>query len=58
MHERTFIHHPGSFTVGEASNASPKTALLLYDPERYEFNILIQFGHVNLGLEDGKFSPR
>ena len=58
MHERTFAHHPGSFTVGEASNASPETALLFCDPERREFNMLIQFEHVNLGLENGKFSPR
>ena len=43
MHERTFAHHPGSFTVGEASNASPETALLFCDPERREFNMLIQF---------------
>lgn len=58
MHERTFAHHPGSFTVGEASNASPETALLFCDPKRREFNMLIQFEHVNLGLENGKFSPR
>lgn len=58
MYERTFAHHPGSFTVGEASNASPETALLFCDPERREFNMLIQFEHVNIGLENGKFSPR
>ena len=58
MHSRTFARHPGSFTVGEASNASPDTALLFCDPQRREFNMLIQFEHVNVGLEDGKFSPR
>ena len=58
MHERTFAHHPGSFTVGEASNASPESALLFCAPERREFNMLIQFEHVNLGQENGKFSPR
>ena len=58
MHERTFAHHPGSFTVGEASNASPESALLFCDPDRREFNMLIQFEHVNLGQENGKFSPR
>ena len=58
MHERTFAHHPGSFTVGEASNASPESALLFCDPDRHEFNMLIQFEHVNLGQENGKFSPR
>ena len=58
MHQRTFAHHPGSFTVGEASNASPESALLFCAPERREFNMLIQFEHVNLGQENGKFSPR
>ena len=58
MHERTFARHPGSFTVGEASNASPESALLFCDPDRREFNMLIQFEHVNLGQENGKFSPR
>ena len=58
MHQRTFAHHPGSFTVGEASNASPESALLFCAPERREFNMLIQFEHVNLGQESGKFSPR
>ena len=58
MHERTFARHPGSFTVGEASNASPGSALLFCDPDRREFNMLIQFEHVNLGQENGKFSPR
>ena len=58
MHERTFALHPGSFTVGEASNASPESALLFCDPARREFNMLIQFEHVNLGQEAGKFSPR
>ena len=58
MHQHTFAHHPGSFTVGEASNASPESALLFCAPERREFNMLIQFEHVNLGQENGKFSPR
>ena len=58
MHERTFALHPGTFTVGEASNASPESALLFCDPARREFNMLIQFEHVNLGQENGKFSPR
>lgn len=58
MNARTFAHHPGSFTVGEASNASPESALLFCAPERGEFNMLIQFEHMNLGLENGKFSPR
>ena len=58
MHERTFALHPGSFTVGEASNASPDSALLFCDPQRREFNMLIQFEHVNMGQENGKFSPR
>ena len=58
MHQRTFAHHPGSFTVGEASNASPESALLFCAPERREFNMLIQFEHVILGQENGKFSPR
>ena len=58
MHQRTFAHHPSSFTVGEASNASPESALLFCAPERREFNMLIQFEHVNLGQENGKFSPR
>ena len=57
MNARTFAHHPGTFTVGEASNASPESALLFCAPERGEFNMLIQFEHMNLGLEDGKFSP-
>lgn len=58
MNARTFAHHPGTFTVGEASNASPESALLFCAPERGEFNMLIQFEHMNVGLEDGKFSPR
>lgn len=58
MNARTFAHHHGSFTVGEASNASPESALLFCAPERGEFNMLIQFEHMNLGLENGKFSPR
>lgn len=58
MNAWTFAHHPGSFTVGEASNASPESALLFCAPERGEFNMLIQFEHMNLGLENGKFSPR
>ena len=58
MNERTFSRHPGSFTVGEASNASPESALLFCDPSRNEFNMLIQFEHVNLGLERGRFAPR
>ena len=58
MNSRTFAHHPGSFTVGEASNASAESALSFCAPERGEFNMLIQFEHVNLGLENGKFTPR
>ena len=58
MNSRTFAHHPGSFTVGEASNASAESALLFCAPDRGEFNMLIQFEHVNLGLENGKFTPR
>lgn len=49
MNSRTFAHHPGSFTVGEASNASAESALLFCAPDRGEFNMLIQFEHVNLG---------
>ncbi len=58
MHERTFARHPGSFTVGEASNASPESALLFCDPDRRECTLLIPCEPVSLGQKTGKFSPR
>ena len=58
MHREVFAGRPAVFTVGETSSASPDSALLFCDPARREFNSLIQFEHVNLGTEAGKFSPR
>ena len=58
MHREVLAGRPAVFTVGETSSASPDSALLFCDPARREFNSLIQFEHVNLGTEAGKFSPR
>jgi len=44
--------------AGAAPPPPPESALLFCDPDRREFNMLIQFEHVNLGQENGKFSPR
>ena len=65
MHREVFDGRGGTgsgidapMTVGETPGVRPDNVTLFTDPARRELDMVFQFEHVDLGLENGKFRPR
>lgn len=58
MRREVFDGRDAPMTVGETPGVRRDNVLLFTDPARHELDMVFQFAHVDLGLENGKFRPR